>query len=110
MDIEYVFIRYNGKIEKYEKRDNFLINVKNAFTIDLNKVLPLGRMSERLVDLIEFGDIIKVYSPLLDLESNTIIMEHKDETYKILEEIKKGKIEIVNILTHEQFEENSFEM
>ena len=110
MDREYRFIIYNGRIEKYEKRDNLLINVKNALTIDLNKVLPLGKMSKKLIDLIEFGDIIKVYFPLLDLECNTIIMEHRDETYKILEEIKKGKIEIVNILTHEQFEENSFKI
>lgn len=82
-----------------------LDNLKEPLTIDM-----IVKHSKNIVDLIEIGDVLKIK------EDNSIcyIGLEKDEktiTYKeIIDEIKDNKIELLAIVTKEQFRSVEYEV
>ncbi len=66
--------------------------------------------SKQLIDLIENKDILKVKTNgeilFLGVDENTLDIKYKE----IIEDIKNGDYQLLEILTHEQFEQNSYKV
>ncbi len=66
--------------------------------------------SKNLIDLIENKDILKVKTDgeilFLGVDENTLDIKYKE----IIEDIKNGDYQLLEILTHEQFEQNSYKV
>ena len=58
---KYIYQRYDGVIHKYEVvNDNYLVETKTGMSFDFRSHLILGKVSEKLKDLIEIGDLVKI--------------------------------------------------
>ena len=56
---KYIYQRYDGRIHKYEVvNDNYLVETKTGMSFDFRSHLMLGKVSEKLIDLIEIGDLV----------------------------------------------------
>lgn len=68
----------------------------------------LVKHSKELIDLIENKDILKIKTDgeilFLGVDENTLDIKYKE----IIEDIKNGEYRLLEILTHEQFEQNSY--
>lgn len=66
--------------------------------------------SKNLMNLIENKDILKVKTDgeilFLGIDENTLDIKYKE----IIEDIKNGDYQLLEILTHEQFEQNSYKV
>lgn len=104
----YVRLKY-GKIDKVINNDYYMQQY-----IECEKGLypreNITKHSNNILDLIEYGDVLKIkednsiaYLGLTKPET-TIILED------IIEAIKEGKIELLEILTKEQYFQNCFRL
>lgn len=70
----------------------------------------IKKHSKNLMDLIENKDILKVKIDgeilFLGVDENTLDIKYKE----IIEDIKNGDYQLLEILTHEQFEQNSYKV
>lgn len=70
----------------------------------------IKKHSKNLIDLIENKDILKVKINeeilFLGVDENTLDIKYKE----IIEDIKNGDYQLLEILTHEQFEQNSYKV
>lgn len=70
----------------------------------------IKKHSKNLMDLIENKDILKVKTDgeilFLGVDENTLDIKYKE----IIEDIKNGDYQLLEILTHEQFEQNSYKV
>ena len=58
---KYIYQRYNGEIRQFEVIDNnYLVETKTGMSFDFRSHLMLGKVSEKLKDLIEIGDLVKI--------------------------------------------------
>lgn len=66
--------------------------------------------SKNLIDLIENKDILKIKTDgeilFLGIDENTLDIKYKE----IIEDIKNGDYQLLEILTYEQFEQNSYKV
>ena len=86
----------------YEKCNYARINV----AIKTKGVAYGFRWDEELIDLIEVGDIVEIF----DVLNEDVIYIWSEEMLKALKEDIKNGIRIRRILTHEQFEVNSYKV
>ncbi len=100
---------YIGKIIDIKKHEG----MKDEYYLDCMKVVSkenIVKHSKNITDLIETMDILKIREDnsiaYLGLEKDEITLSYQD----IINEIKNGKIELLEILTHEQFENNSYKV
>lgn len=70
----------------------------------------IKKHSKNLMDLIENKDILKVKTDreilFLGVDENTLDIKYKE----IIEDIKNGDYQLLEILTYEQFEQNSYKV
>lgn len=66
--------------------------------------------SKQLIDLIENKDVLKVRINkeimLFGMDEDTLDLKYKE----LIEDIEDGEYELLEILTHEQFEQNSYKV
>ena len=109
---KYIYQRYNGIITKYIDNGDYYINCETGIAVKKNEHLMLGKTSENIIDLIENKDILKVKVKVngeilfIGVDENTLDIKYKE----IIEEIKNGEYQLLEILTHEQFEYNSYKV
>lgn len=107
---KYIYQRYDGRIHKYEVvNDNYLVETKTGMSFDFRSHLMLGKVSEKLIDLIEIGDYVngyKVISVLDGFADGTMEIELSNHT-----RIYRHHIEdIEEVVTKEQFESISYKV
>lgn len=128
MDIEVGdFVRTNdgylGKLIAINKQDyNYLVidtskNIRNdeyPATYLYLKNENIEKHSKNITDLIETGDILKYRFRGLNGESITIVKEYHDvrsnETWLLINGYKLENVDILEILTHEQYERNCYRL
>lgn len=69
--------------------------------------------SKQLIDLVEVKDLICFKNKLQNSLENKEMIIHifdKETLEEVKQAIKKGEIELLEILTHEQFEHNSYKV
>lgn len=106
---KYLYQRYNGNLTKYEVlSDERIIEVQTGITLNLETDYLLGKISNKIIDLIEIKDILQIHN--LKGDNITFCFEIFDE--KTMIDLELGlddkEIEILGVLTHEQFEERKF--
>lgn len=105
---EYVRTK-DGKIDKVIN-SNFYMQIYVECEKGLYLIENIVKHSEQLIDLIENKDILKVESNgeilFIGVDENTLDIKYKE----IIEEIKNEEYQLLEILTHEQFEENSYKV
>lgn len=71
----------------------------------------IKKASYEILDLIEVDDLIAYYNSLQDIKG-LIIERVQDNDYikRLREFVKMGTIDIVQVMTHEQFEEYSYKI
>lgn len=102
---KYIYQRYNGIITKYIDNGDYYINCKTGIATKKNEHLMLGKVSEKISDLVEKDDIVNGYR-ILEIYEAT---ESNEE--RILD-IGYGMAifndEIKTILTKELYEGNCY--
>lgn len=102
---KYIYQRYNGIIMKFIEDDNHYINVETGIATKKDSQILLGEISEKIVDLIQIGDFVNkgyVYEiGCTELGEKWI---HTLNGLLLFEE------DIKSILTHEQYEQNSYKL
>ena len=109
---EYIYQRYNGIITKYIVDKEYYIAVGTGIATKKDETVLLGKVSDKVIDLVEVGDIVNNYIVLdvmEDLQTGEIHLE-MPSSYP-----KEGSCEIYNdeieiILTHEQHEQNCYKL
>ena len=97
---EYQFNKY-GKFWFLIKENNKIENC-NEYFIDTINEKDIVKHSKNIIDLIEVGDILRVFDNLSETEEKVNIFD--DEMLKaVKEDIKDNNYKILSILTHEQF-------
>lgn len=104
---KYIYQRYDGRIMKYIDCGKYYINCMTGIAATKDETLFLGEVSEKLIDLIEVGDILKIKTGLysdfmkfIDNEDDLLILEEQLKKFWIIEEI----------LTHESYEANCYKV
>ena len=102
---KYIYQRYNGIIMEYIENDDYYINTETGISIKKDSQILLGEISKNIVDLIEIGDFVNkgyVYEiGCTELGEKWI---HTLNGLLLFEE------DVKSILTHEQYEQNSFKL
>lgn len=109
---KYIYQRYNGIITKYIVADEYYINTEAGIATKKDETVLLGKVSTKVIDLVEVGDIVNNYIVLdvmENLQTGEIHLE-MPSSYP-----KKGSCAIYNdeietILTHEQYEQNCYKI
>ena len=74
------------------------------------KIENIAKHSFNLIDLIENKDVLKVRIDkeimLFGMDEDTLDIKYKE----LIEDIENGEYELLEILTHEQFEQNSYKV
>ena len=102
------YIRSNGIIGKVEQIGNSLFWLEDggSYSLSDKKI----KHSKNIIDVTEVGDILKIKEDndicYIGLEKDTTTITYKD----IKESIENEKCELLEILTHEQFEQNSYKV
>lgn len=104
---EYVRTK-EGKIYQYIRDlDELYFVGKDYFEPYLENIV---KHSPIIIDLIENKDILKVKVGeeilFIGIDENTSDIKYKE----IIEEIKNGEYQLLEILTHEQFKQNSYKV
>ena len=98
---KYIYQRYDGKTTKYLIGEKYLLNIETGISFPIDTLL-LGKVSENILDILEVGDILRVFDNLSETEEKVNIFD--DEMLKaVKEDIKDNNYKILSILTHEQF-------
>lgn len=111
---QYIFQRYNGIITKYIINEEYYIDVKTGIAMKKNETILLGNISENIIDLIEVGDIVhyRINNISTTLETKgyiDVITIVEDENHLV--RLKKDyNIEILEILTKEQYMQNCYKV
>lgn len=108
---EYVRTK-KGQIDKFEKYNENRIIVKckrrNYWAEDIVK------HSKNIIDLIDVGDILRYKLKGLKSEYITVVKKYHDsrsnEEWLIIDGYKLEKVEILEILTKEQYERNCYKV
>ena len=100
----------NGKIDKVIN-DNYYISEYIECEKGIVDKENIVKHSFNIKELIENKDIIKVKTKenailMIGFDENTIDIKYKE----IIEEIENGKYELLEILTHEQYERNCYRL
>ena len=89
-----------GKYVKYRGIEDSIETNNKWIGFDIEK--DIVKHSKNIIDLIEIGDILRVFDNLSETEEKVNIFD--DEMLKaVKEDIKDNNYEILSILTHEQF-------
>lgn len=104
---EYVRTK-NGVIDKVDALYGMIentVHLENQKWFDTKSIV---NHSKQLIDLIENKDILKVKVGedilFIGIDENTSDIKYKE----IIEDIKNGECQLLEILTHEQYEKNSY--
>lgn len=112
------YVRTRGIIGKlirieFDKVDTslkwYVLDVNKSQEVFVNKPY-IEKWSKNITDLIEIGDILEIKEGndicYLGLKKDTITVNYTD----IKESIENKECELLSILTHEQYQENCFEV
>lgn len=107
-----------GKITKIVGIDEFIDSTTFYETEDNPGYMDLCnknivKHSKQLIDLIEVNDLIYFENKLQNSLENEEMIIHifdNDTLEGVKQAIEKGEIELLEILTHEQFEKNSYKV
>ena len=103
-----VFVKYSSRKDDslYKCPANCFIRL-NGRKSDLQCFRDyIANHSKNIIDLIEVGDIVEIF----DVLNEDVIYIWSEEMLKALKEDIKNGIRIRRILTHEQFEVNSYKV
>ena len=110
------FVRTDNGIFKVTKIDGLYIYLDKQYFDNQYQTIRDVTFKERIIkhsfnikELIENKDIIKVKTKenailIIGFDENTIDIKYKE----IIEEIEDGEYELLEILTHEQYERNCY--
>lgn len=105
---EYVRTK-NGKIDKVIN-SNFYMSIYVECEKGLYLIDNIVKHSKQLIDLIENKDILKVRIDktimFFGIDESTSDIKYKE----IMESIENGECELLEILTHQQFEANCYKV
>lgn len=101
---KYIYQRYNGTITKYIVDNEYYIAVGTGIATKKDETVLLGKVAENIIDLIEVGDIVHIK----DVLHQDIVHIWSEDYLKALKEDLNNGIKVVEILTHEQFEQNCY--
>lgn len=100
----------NGVIDKVDALYGMIentVHLENQKWFDIKNIV---KHSKQLINLIENKDVLKVKDNekilFLGVDENTLDIKYKE----IIEDIKNGDYQLLEILTHEQFEQNSYKV
>lgn len=107
-----------GKITKIVGIDEFIDSTTFYETEDNPGYMDLCnknivKHSKQLIDLIEVKDLVCFKNKLQNSLENEEMIIHifdNDTLEEVKQAIEKGEIELLEILTHEQFEKNSYKV
>lgn len=112
------FVRTDNGIFKVTKIDGLYIYLDKQYFDNQYQTMRDVTFKERIIkhsfnikELIKNKDIIKVKTKenailMIGFDENTIDIKYKE----IIEEIENGEYELLEILTHEQYERNCYEV
>lgn len=101
------YVRYEGNIAKVRKNNDGLLElVLNDGSTRGRFEEEIEKYSKNIIDLIEVGDIVHIK----DVLNEDIVYIWDEEFIKAVREDLEAGIELVEILTHEQFEKNNFKV
>lgn len=103
---QYIFQRYNGIITKYIINEEYYIDVETGIAMKKNETILLGNISENIIDLIEVDDIVHTR----DVLNEDIAYIWSEEYLKAIKEDLSSGIELVDILTKEQYSQNCYKV
>lgn len=98
-----------GKLIEIDKK-------ATAYYLDCLKCVSLKNIvkhSKQLIDLIEVKDLVCFKNKLQNSLENEEMIIHifdNDTLEEVKQAIEKGEIELLEILTHEQFEQSSYKL
>ena len=102
--IDIVILPYKGKCANPNCNDKH-ISCKANYYIEAEIV----KHSKNIIDLIEVGDIVQVKDThFLDEDKKYMFDVERLEALKL--DIKNKDLEVLSILTHEQFEQNAYRL
>lgn len=105
---EYVRTK-DGKIDKVIN-SNFYMSIYVECEKGLYLIESIVKHSKQLIDLIENKDVLKVRIDkeimLFGMDEDTSDIKYKE----LIENIENGEYELLEILTHEQFEANCYKV
>lgn len=105
---EYVRTK-DGKIDKVIN-SNFYMSIYVECEKGLYLIESIVKHSKQLIDLIENKDVLKVRIDkeimLFGMDEDTSDIKYKE----LIENIENGEYELLEILTHEQFEANCYKI
>ena len=105
---EYVRTK-DGKIDKLIN-SNFYMSIYAECEKGLYLIENIVKHSKQLIDLIENKDILKVKVGedilFIGIDENTSDIKYKN----LIEDIKNGECQLLEILTHEQYEQYSYKV
>lgn len=101
----------NGEIKLVtQELKDFIDEYESLTEKDFVEFLGRIKHSKQLIDLIENKDVLKVRSDktilFLGIDECTSDIKYKE----LIESIKNGEYELLEILTHEQFEANCYKV
>lgn len=105
---KYIYQRYNGEIRQFEVvNDNYLVDTKSGMSFDFRSHLMLGKVSEKLKDLIEIGDYVNGCQVTARDENCILILSDKGQTYYQDIFVDEG---IKTVVTKEMMESISYKV
>ena len=94
---KYIYQRYNGEIKQFEVvNNNYLVDTKTGMSFDLRSHLMLGKISEKLIDLIEIGDLVKIEDNWGEIHWFEVYENSGIYQYEILEIATKEMMESIS--------------
>lgn len=110
-----IFDRYSSRKENslYKSPFNCFIKIKNRKTPLQCCEDYIVKHSKQLMELIEVKDLVCFKNKLQNSLENEEMIIHifdNDTLEEVKQAIEKGEIELLEILTHEQFKKNSYKV
>lgn len=106
---EYVRTK-NGVIDKVDALYGMIENTVHLENLKWFDIKNIVKHSKQLIDLIENKDVLKVRIDkeimLFGIDEDTSDIKYKE----LIENIENGEYELLEILTHEQFEANCYKV
>ena len=105
------YVRFNngeiGKVIDIKENPSRIVYSEYG---EIGLISDIVKHSKHLTDLIENKDVLKVRTDkeimFLGIDEDTTDIKYKE----LIEDIKNGEYELLEILTHEQFEQNSYKV
>ena len=109
---KYIYQRYNGIITKYIVDKEYYISVETGIATKKDETVLLGKISENIIDLLENNDIVMYKIGSIKVTTIGIVNKFNDarsgETVTLINGYKLEEIDILKILTREQFEQGCY--